>query len=115
MLSIVALPHSPLSWMTVTSPEGKSICLHCSVSMLLLMRNKDLVLCSSFLCVDGYTGIQSLDAIVDLKALIEGSCSATRSMPLLASAVLDMKSCWQVPDLFTFCCHMVMVEDGVLL
>ena len=31
------------------------------------------------------------------------------SMPLLASAVLEMSACWQVRDLLTFCCQMLMV------
>jgi hypothetical protein len=42
MLSMSAVPQLPLSWTTVMSPEGKSICFHCSVSILLLIRNRDL-------------------------------------------------------------------------
>jgi hypothetical protein len=93
MLSMSVVPQLLLSWTTVMSPEGKSICFHCSVSILLLIRNRDLVLCGSFPCVVGYTEIQSLEVIVVLNVLIAGSWSATRSMPLLASAVLDIRLC----------------------
>ena len=30
-------------------------------------------------------------------------------IPCLASAVLEIRSCWQVLDLLTFCCHMESV------
>ena len=64
----------------------------------------------SELCVDGYTMTQSLDAMAVPKFVIAGSCRATMSMPLLASAALEMRSCWQVLDLLTFCCHMDRVS-----
>ena len=110
MLNNVISPHLPLSWITVTSPEGKSTCFHCSVSMLFLIKRMERVLFGSEWCVVGYTGTQSLEAIDVPKFVIAGSWRATMSMPLLVSAALEMRSCWQVRDLLTFCCHMEIVS-----
>ena len=88
--------------MIVTSPDGKSTCLHWSVSILLLIRMRERVLVGSTLCVDGYTGIHSCAAIVVPKELIGGSWRATMLMPLFTSATLEMRECWQVLDLFCF-------------
>ena len=33
-------------------------------------------------------------------------------MPHLASVALEMRLCWHVLDLFTFCCQMAMVDRG---
>src|ERR1700677_1849506 len=109
MLYISASPQLLWILMTMTFPEGKSTCFQCSVSTLLLTRRIEQVLDGSVLCVVGYTGIHSLEAMVVPKLLIEGSCKATKSIPLLASATLEMRACWQVCDLLTFCCQMEMV------
>jgi hypothetical protein len=68
-------------------------CFHLSVSMLLLTRRRERVLDGSIACVEGYTGVHSLEAMVVPKLLIAGSCSATKSMPLLMSAALEMRLC----------------------
>jgi hypothetical protein len=33
-------------------------------------------------------------------------------MPRFANLALEIKSCWQVLDLLTFCCHIVRVEGS---
>jgi hypothetical protein len=82
--------------------------------MLLLIRNKEHVLWGAHPCVVGYTVIHSLDAIMAPKLLIEGSWSATISIPLCASFVLLMRLCWQMRDLFMFCCQMLKVPVRVV-
>src|ERR1700761_2025658 len=98
----------------VTSPDGKSICFHLSVSMLLLSRMSERVFVGLAWCVVGYTTIHSLAAMVVPKLLIDGSCSATTSMPLLMSAALEIRACWQVCDLLTFCCQ-ILILLGLLV
>ena len=61
--------------------------------MLLLRRMRERVLVGLALCVDGYIAIHSLAAIVEPKLLMAGSCSATTSIPLLASAALEIRAC----------------------
>ena len=73
MLKIVILPHPLLSCMTVTLLDGNAIWFQLSVLISDYTRIMDLVLSGLLLCVVGYTGIQSLDTIKRLKALIAGS------------------------------------------
>ena len=98
----------------MTSLDENSICFHWSVSMLLLIRKRERDLCGSTLCIDGYIGIQSLAATVTPNALIAGSWSVTMSIPVFASLALDIRSCWHMLDLLTFCCHIVRVEGFIL-
>ena len=93
--------------MIVMSPEGYSICFQQSVSILCLMRSRERVSEGFALCVEGYTVVQSLNAIVVPNLLIAGSWRATISIPCLMSATLEMRACWQVLDLLTFCCQIV--------
>ena len=57
------------------------------------MRSTERVLAGSLLCVVGYIEVHSLEAMVVPKFVIAGSWRATMSMPLLASAALEMRSC----------------------
>lgn len=114
MLSSVSSPQLPLSWITVTSPEGKSTCFHYSVSILSLIKIREWVFWGSALCVVGYTGTQSLEATEVPKFDVAGSCRATMLIPFLASAMLEIRLCWQVGDLLTFSCQIVMVLGFLL-
>lgn len=49
-----------------------------------------------------------------LKLLIDGSCSAITSIPFLARAALEMRSCWHICDLLTFCCQMDRAPDSAV-
>ena len=87
----------------VTSPDGKLSCSQLLVKMSLLTSITDCVFSGCFLCVLGYSGTQSLDAIVLLRKFIEGSCSAMMSMWCFASLPLLIRPCWQFGDLLRFC------------
>ena len=79
--------------------------------MLLLRRKRERVFEGLALCVEGYTTIHSLAATVVPKLLMAGSCKATMSMPRLASATLEIRACWQICDLLTFCCQIFILFE----
>jgi hypothetical protein len=78
---------------TVTSPEGKSICVQLSVQIVARKRMMLLDLTGLSEWVVGYMAIQSLLAIDFPRKLIDGSCSATRFMPAFINLPLLMRSC----------------------
>ena len=108
MLNSVSFPHSPCNLIAVTSPDMNSSCSHPSVNRSSLISIRVLVFPGSFVCVLGYTTFHSRLAMVLLKALMAGSCSATISIPFSDSFPLLIKSCWHVRDLLMFCCQIVM-------
>lgn len=91
--------------MTVTSPEGKSTCFHVSVLMANLIKVSVHILPRWALCIVGYIVIQSLDAIVLLKKLMEGSCNVTI---LTVHHILPVCCCWEAcADKWMICWHFV--------
>jgi hypothetical protein len=68
---MLILPHFPFTCIAVTSPEGKSICVQVSVSIVLWIKKMARVALGLAACVVGYMTIQSQAAIVLLRKLMD--------------------------------------------
>jgi len=93
MLKIVSLPQVPVICVIMTSLDGKSSCDQVSVLMFKQISMIARVLAGVAPCGVGYIGVQSLAAIVRLKGLMAGSCSAIIPTPILAKWLLLMRLC----------------------
>ena len=114
MLNIVIVPQISLMRSAMMSPDGSSICSQLSVSISLLTRLTNCIFSGCFSCVDGYIGVQSLEAINMLRKLIEGSCSTTMLMLCSTSLLLLMSQCWLFGVLLRFCCQIASAFHSLL-
>src|SRR5882672_8443272 len=102
MLIMKIFPELALIETMVTSPNRYITCSQLSELSAALMSVSDLVLSGEVRCVEGYTGVQFLDATVRFRKFTGGSWRATMLMSMSVRRLPLRRSCWQVGDLLTF-------------